>query len=83
MGSELIGYIATVLSIVAFFPQVAKAWKTKSTKDISFPMYFIFTVSQAIWLTYGILITSWPVVVANVTIFLLALSILLLKLKYG
>lgn len=83
LSAELIGYIATVLSIVSFFPQVLKSWKTKSTKDVSLPMYLIFTVSQALWLTYGILIVSWPLIIANTIIFLLSLSVLLLKLRYG
>lgn len=83
MLPELIGYAATTLSIVSFLPQVAKSWKTKSTKDVSLPMYLIFTVSQALWLTYGILILSWPLIVANAIIFILSLSVLLLKLRYG
>ena len=32
---ELIGYITTLLSIISFMPQTIKAWKTKSTKDLS------------------------------------------------
>jgi len=83
MLPELIGYAATALSIVSFLPQVVKSWKTKSTKDVSLPMYLIFTVSQALWLSYGILILSWPLIVANAIIFLLSLSVLILKLRYG
>ena len=45
--AELLGYTATVLSIVAFFPQVYKTWKTKTTRDISLPMYLIFTTSSS------------------------------------
>jgi MtN3 and saliva related transmembrane protein len=83
MTPEMIGYIATVLSIVSFVPQVIKSWQTKSTKDVSLPMYLIFTTSQALWFTYGILIQSWPLIIANAIIFLLSLSVLLLKLRYG
>ncbi len=80
---ELIGYIATLLSVVSFIPQVVKSWKTKSTQDVSLPMYFIFTASQLLWLLYGLLIQSWPLAVANAIIFVLSLSILLLKLRHG
>jgi len=79
---ELIGYIATILSVISFMPQVIKSWKTKSTKDVSLHMYLIFTTSQVLWLIYGILIHSWPLAIANAIIFSLSLSILVLKIKY-
>ncbi len=80
---ELIGYVATTLSIISFVPQFMKSWKTKSTKDVSFQMYFIFTVSQVLWLVYGTLIHSWPLAIANAIIFSLSLAILILKIKHG
>jgi MtN3 and saliva related transmembrane protein len=80
---ELIGYAATVLSVISFVPQVVKSWKTKSTKDVSFQMYSIFTTSQILWLTYGILIHSWPLAIANAIIFSLSLSIFVFKVKHG
>jgi len=80
--AELIGYIATLLSVIAFIPQAIKSWKTKSTQDISLGMYSIFTTSQILWFTYGILIISWPLIVANAIIFTLSLIILIHKLKY-
>lgn len=83
MNPEILGFLATFLSIISFVPQVTKSWQTKSTKDVSLPMYLIFTTSQALWFTYGLLIQSWPLVVANAIIFLLSLSVLILKVKYG
>jgi MtN3 and saliva related transmembrane protein len=80
--AEIIGFIATILSVVAFIPQAVKSWKTKSTKDISLGMYSIFTTSQILWFTYGILIISWPLIVANAIIFSLSFIILVHKLKY-
>ena len=82
MPVELIGYTATFLSVISFLPQVVRSWRSKSTKDLSLPMYLIFTISQALWLAYGILIVSWPLIIANAIIFLLSLSVLLLKLRY-
>lgn len=82
MITEIIGYVATVLSVIAFMPQAIKSWKTKSTRDISLGMYSIFTTSQILWCTYGILIVSWPLIVANSIIFTLSFIILIHKLKY-
>lgn len=78
----LIGALAGILTTTAFLPQVIKAWKTKQTKDISLGMFAILTIGVALWLVYGILINSLPVIIANVVTFILALAILILKIKY-
>ena len=80
--AEIIGFGATICSIVAFMPQVIKSFKTKSTKDLSLGMYTIFTTSQVLWLLYGIMITSLPVMITNAITFTLSLTILMYKLKY-
>jgi len=80
--AEIIGFVATILSVIAFIPQAVKSWKTKSTKDISLGMYSIFTTSQVLWFIYGILIVSWPLIIANAIIFSLSFIILIYKLKY-
>lgn len=80
---QLVGFAAAFLTTVAFIPQVLKAWKTKSTKDISLPMYCMTCTGLFLWLVYGLLISSWPLIVANVFTFLFALFILALKVKHG
>ena len=78
----IIGFVAAVLTTVAFIPQVLKAVKTKSTKDISLGMYVIFCSGVFLWFVYGMLILSWPVIIANILAFSLALIILSYKIKY-
>ena len=80
---DIIGYIATILSVSSFMPQVIKSWKTRSTKDISLYMYLILGAAQIFWFTYGILTKSWPLVVTNVIVFSLLLSILIPKIRFG
>jgi MtN3 and saliva related transmembrane protein len=46
-------------------------------------MYVIFTLGVAIWFVYGLLLGSWPMILANTVTFLLASIILGLKLRYG
>ena len=60
-----------------------KVWRTRHTADISLSMYAMFTLGVALWLCYGILIESWPVVVANSITLLLAGAVLVMKLKFG
>ena len=77
---ELIGLIAAVFTTSSFFPQVIKIWKTKQTKDISTAMYIAMMIGTCFWLTYGILINSFAIMVANIVSGLLVLFVLILKL---
>jgi MtN3 and saliva related transmembrane protein len=77
-----LGLIAGTLTTVSFFPQLYQAWKSKSTKDISLAMYSVFCAGILLWLIYGLLINSLPVILANIMTLIFALTILILKLKY-
>ncbi len=82
MTVEILGYMAATLTTVAFVPQVIQVWKTRSAKDISFPMYALFTTGIGLWSAYGFMIDSWPVIGANVVTFVLALSVLIMKWRF-
>ena len=77
--SDLIGYPAALLTTLAFMPQAWKSWRTRDLSGISLPMYVLFTTGVALWLAYGVVIGSIPVIVANAITLLLAMAILLLK----
>lgn len=79
---EIIGLVAAVLTTSAFVPQVYKAWKTKSTKGLSLPMYIIFFIGIILWLIYGIHLESFAMIVANSVTAILTIMILVLKLRY-
>ncbi len=86
MGPEamiIVGYVAGALTTISFIPQFIKAWKTKSTRDISLGMFLIFTIGVLLWLLYGILRGDLPIITANVITLSLASGILAMKLKYG
>lgn len=78
--SAWIGYPAAVLTTVAFVPQAWKSWRTRDLSGISLPMYALFTTGVALWLVYGIVIDSMPVILANAVTFVLASAVLWLKL---
>lgn len=77
-----LGYLAGALTTIAFVPQLTRTWKTKSAEDISFGMLLTFTIGVLLWLIYGLLIRSPPVVLANVVTLILASAILALKIKW-
>ena len=83
MDTQIVGYIAAALTTISFIPQVFQVWRSKHTKDISLGMYAIFTIGVAFWLIYGILLGSWPIIIANSITILLAGFVLGMKLKYG
>ena len=78
-----IGLTAGVLTTISFLPQAIRAWKTKSTKDISLSMFLCFCTGVVLWVIYGFYTNNLPVFLANFVTFLLAFSILVCKLKYG
>jgi MtN3 and saliva related transmembrane protein len=80
---DFIGYIAATLTTAAFLPQVLKVWKSKSTKDLALPTLLSFTLGVGMWLAYGVLVKSTPIIIANVVTLVLNLAILRFKLKYG
>ena len=81
--TDAIGYLAATLTTAAFIPQAWLTWKTKRADGVSLGMYSIFTLGVALWLIYGLAVGAWPIVIANAITLLLALFILVMKLRYG
>lgn len=81
--SDLFGYAAGILTTVAFLPQVLKTYASRSTRDISLPMYVIFTIGILLWLVHGLLAGSGPVVAANSVGLVLSLSMVVMKVVFG
>ncbi len=79
----IIGLIAGTCTTISFLPQVIKIIKTKETKDISISMYIVLATGILLWMIYGILIKDLPVILANSISFVLAIIVLILKIKYG
>ena len=79
---EILGYISATLTTIAFLPQIIKTIQTKSAKDVSMGMCVLFTIGVFLWIIYGILTRTYPVLIANAVIFCLALTQIILKIKY-
>ena len=80
--ADLIGSLAACLTTVSFVPQAWLTFKTRDVSGVSLGMYSVFTVGVALWLAYGLLLRSWPMVIANAITLVLALMILAMKLIY-
>ena len=80
--ADTVGYAAAVLTTVAFFPQVLKSWQTRDLSGVSLTMYSLFTAGVALWLTYGVLLGTWPIIIANGITLALAGVVLVLKVRH-
>ena len=81
--ADYIGYAAAFCTTAAYVPQVVCVWRTRSTGDISLGMFLVLVTGLALWLVFGVLKGEWPLMLANGATLVLALTILLLKLRHG
>ncbi len=79
---NLLGTAAGSLTTLAFVPQVLKTWRTRSGEDISTGMFLLFSSGVLLWLLYGVALEAAPIIIANAITLLLALTIILLKMRY-
>lgn len=79
---DFIGYVAATCTTLSFLPQLIRVVRLRSARDISLGMFLIFSVGTALWLIYGFFLHSMPVMAANAVTFVLAMSILVMKLRF-
>ena len=82
MSIEWIGFLAAILTTGAYIPQAIKIWKTKTADGVSLSMYWVMLTGVSLWGIYGILIESYPIILANVITLILLVTIIIFKLKH-
>lgn len=80
---DFVGYAAATLTTLSFVPQAWRTFRTRDVRGISLGMYALFTTGVAGWLAYGLLGGAWPIILANAITLALALSVLVMKLRFG
>ncbi len=80
---NLIGGAAATLTTVCWLPQAFKIIRTRDTAAISLLTYSAFAAGLVLWLCYGILLGSWPIIGSNVVTLVLVIVIIVLKLRHG
>lgn len=79
--ASLVGMIAGFCSTGSFVPQVLKAWREGDTEAISKRMYVVTVSAFSLWIVYGVMIGSWPIVAFNIASLVLSGAILALKVR--
>ncbi|MFA5339452.1 MAG: SemiSWEET transporter [Candidatus Omnitrophota bacterium] len=77
----LLGLLAAACTTIAFFPQAYKVYKTHHTRDLSMPMYVLFSIGILLWLIYGIMINNLPIIFANAVTIVSCVYILAMMVK--
>ncbi|HVP53397.1 MAG TPA: SemiSWEET transporter [Candidatus Eisenbacteria bacterium] len=78
----LVGFGAGTLCTLAYLPQALHSFRTKSVRDISLGMLVSLNVGLLLWVAYGFLIRSLPIILPNAVTFFLAFPLLIMKLRY-
>ena len=80
--ADMVGTAAALCSMASFTPQIFKIWREKDASSISLRMYVVTVSGFALWIGYGALTGSWPVIAANSVCLLLSAVILALKWRF-
>ena len=75
---EIVGFTAGLCSMASFTPQIIKTWRERDARSISLRMYVVTVTGFSLWVTYGVLIGSLPVM--TTTCVFLSLSALILAM---
>jgi len=82
MMIEYFGYFAGFLTVASFLPQVIRTWRSKQVRDLHLGMFTLLVTASALWVVYGVIIGSWPVILTNIGMVVLNGSIAIAKVKY-
>jgi MtN3 and saliva related transmembrane protein len=80
--TELLGFIATFLISAAYVPQIFHMIKTKEVKGLNTLTFLVLIVSGILWIIYGYLINSLPLIVCNIINTIQIAVILYYKTRY-
>ena len=79
---EFMGCLAGILTSFAFFPQIFKLLRTKSSNGISIFTYITTLIGCILWLGYGLLLESFALIAFNVINIFTSVMIIYLSKKY-
>lgn len=81
--TAIVGYSAAAIGTCLMLPQVYKTFRTKSVEDVSWGMLILYFLNCALWLVYGFLIDSNPLLLTNATALLISCIQMFLTYRYS
>lgn len=83
LAADIVGVGAALCSMGSFVPQIVKIVREREADGVSLRMYAVTVTGFSLWIGYGLLIGSWPVVGSNLVCLLLSAAILALKWRFS
>jgi MtN3 and saliva related transmembrane protein len=81
-SADLVGTAAALCSMTSFTPQIVKIWRERDASSVSLRMYVVTVTGFSLWVAYGVMTQSWPVIGANSVCLVLSAIILALKWRF-
>ncbi|MEI6632130.1 MAG: SemiSWEET transporter [bacterium] len=78
----VIGSIAATLTTFSFIPQIIRALKTKSVKDVSVVTILQLALGVTLWVVYGVHLRNPIIVIANSVTFVTLVILLAIYYKF-
>ena len=78
-----LGFVAGLLTVSSFLPQVIRSWRTRQTRDLSLGMFTLLTTASSLWIVYGVMTTDWPVILTNAAMVALNGALAVAKVRYS
>jgi MtN3 and saliva related transmembrane protein len=80
--ANVVGTAAAICSMASFVPQILKILRERDASSVSLRMYAVTVTGFTLWVAYGVMISSWPVVGSNIVCLVLSATILVLKWRF-
>jgi MtN3 and saliva related transmembrane protein len=77
--ADTFGYVAGSCAVIISLPQIIKVIKTKKADDLSAWTILLLMLTSALYIVYGFLIDSTPLIVTDSVALLLGTILLILK----
>ena len=81
--AAIAGTVGGILSVGAFLPQAYRILQRRSAVDVSLAMYVMIVVSCVLWMFHAYVLGSVQLLVANLVIAVIAVGIVILRIRYG
>lgn len=82
MNEQVVGIIAGILTAASLVPQFVKSIQEKKV-DVSPVMFLLLIGGNGLWIWYGIILDSMPIIITNSFGFIMDIIMLCLRIKYG
>lgn len=83
MDWTIVGIIAGLMTSFSFVPQIIKGLKTKSLEDLSYPMLIFLGSGLMLWLSYGIHLMNFAIILANTLSVIFIMTLIIMKFYFS